>query len=415
MRLTNDMTQAVQNPKPSLASLVIPWQLKWGRSSLAWQSEQHGQQLADPYGVWVSEVMLQQTQVAKVAEYFPRFVKAFPDVSSLATASREAVLAQFSGLGYYRRAHNLHLAAIQICDEHGGQLPQDVRTLQKLPGIGRSTAGAITSLAYGVPAAVLDANVRRVLNRVFDEAIVAKLWHLAEQEALFDLDEVMAIADYSRHVLPALYTQAMMDLGATLCEAAQPKCHRCPLQAHCCWAKGEATAVADKPPATKPLRKTRKNVALTWVLPVAHDGTLLLQCRPREGIWPQLWTPLQGESLEAVLDSLPWDTNSWESRKVNTISWTLTHRQLSIDCWLLSSKEDAAKTMRLRDEAKWPIYSGEYKSVGSVEDLQELGMPSPARRWLEQVLLERNAGGCLPLTVDEEQTDKTDRRRGQDE
>ncbi|MDQ2070121.1 A/G-specific adenine glycosylase [Natronospira bacteriovora] len=254
-----------------LARRVLDWHYRHGRHDLPWQ------QNPTPYRVWVSEIMLQQTQVTTVIPYFERFMKRFPDVVALADAPVDEVLHLWSGLGYYARARNLHKAAGAIRDEHGGELPADIDALEALPGIGRSTAGAILALSRGQRHPILDGNVKRVLARFHAvdgwpgrTAVSRRLWQLAEWH-LPD-EELRA------------YTQGMMDLGATLCARSRPSCEACPLNADClARASGEPERwPGKKAKKEKPLRHT------TMLMPVA-EGQVLLQRRPPTGIWGGLW------------------------------------------------------------------------------------------------------------------------------
>ncbi len=255
------------------ASRVLGWFGRHGRKDLPWQQD------PTPYRVWVSEIMLQQTQVAIVVPYFERFMERFPDLATLAEASLDEVLHHWSGLGYYARARNLQRAARVIRDRHQGRCPLDLEQVQALPGIGRSTAGAILSLAAGQPQAILDGNVKRVLTRCFavpgwpGETRVAKhLWELAER-----------LTPQSR---TAQYNQAMMDLGATLCTRARPGCGRCPLSDVCiAHLQGNETAY----PAPKPRR--RLPVRQSHLLLIRNTrGEVLLERRPPAGIWGGLWS-----------------------------------------------------------------------------------------------------------------------------
>ncbi len=251
---------------------VLDWFDRHGRHDLPWQHP------ASPYRVWVSEVMLQQTQVAVVIPYFQRFMERFPDVASLAAASRDAVMEHWAGLGYYARARNLHKAAQCIMEEHGGRFPDTLEGWQALPGIGRSTAGAVLSLSMGQRQPILDGNVKRVLARhravpgwPGQTAVLNRLWAFSET-----LTPVERCADFN---------QAMMDLGATLCTRARPACLLCPLQSDCLAnAQGRPTAYPEAKPAKRlPVRETR------MLLLESGDG-VLLQRRPPTGIWGGLWS-----------------------------------------------------------------------------------------------------------------------------
>jgi len=255
-----------------IAPSLLDWQLKHGRHDLPWQRD------VTPYRVWVSEVMLQQTQVQTVIPYFERFMQRFPDVAALAAAPADEVLHLWSGLGYYSRARNLQRSAQQIMAAHGGELPADPEALCALPGIGRSTAAAILALSRGLRHAILDGNVKRVLARVHavegspaERAVELRLWQLAEQET--------PAADVAR------YTQAIMDLGATVCVRARPLCGVCPLQANC-LALREGRVAELPTPRTRAARRQRRVVMLLARQP---DGQVWLQRRPDSGIWGGLW------------------------------------------------------------------------------------------------------------------------------
>jgi A/G-specific adenine glycosylase len=256
---------------PAFASLLIAWQRRHGRKGLPWQDTR------DPYRIWLSEVMLQQTQVAAVIPYYQRFVSRFPDVQALAAADEDEVLRLWSGLGYYARARNLHRAARKIVSERGGRFPDSVDEIEQVPGIGRSTAAAIASFAFGRRAAILDGNVKRVLARSYgiegwpgEREVEAKLWRLAER--LLPKDDV------------GVYTQALMDLGATVC-IRQPRCDVCPVRRRC-MARRENRA--HELPAPRPRRAVPLRDA-TWLL-LLHNQQVLLERRPGAGLWGGLWS-----------------------------------------------------------------------------------------------------------------------------
>lgn len=232
----------------------------------------------EPYAIWVSEVMLQQTQVNTVIPYYRAFMRRFPDVQRLAAADLQEVLKVWEGMGYYARARNLHRAAGMVCSEFAGKFPATVDALCALPGIGRSTAGAIVSIAFGRPAVILDGNVKRVLARYRavegwpGQALVhQRLWQLAQ--------------DYTPAQRSADYSQAMMDLGATVCTRAAPACERCPLGADC---QARQTGTQLSFPGKKP-RKTLPVKATTFVMATAGNGDIWLERRPPAGIWGGLW------------------------------------------------------------------------------------------------------------------------------
>jgi A/G-specific adenine glycosylase len=257
-------------PRPFAARLVA-WQRKHGRHDLPWQRTR------DPYRIWIAEIMLQQTQVATVIPYYERFLAAFPDVNALATAPLDRVLAHWSGLGYYRRAHHLHAAANAIVAQHEGTFPRTQEGLAALPGIGRSTAAAIVAFAYGKRAAILDGNVKRVLARhrgidgyPGDTAVEAKLWRIA--------DSLLP----ARTVAP--YTQALMDLGATVCTRTKPLCGGCPVADDCVARRSKRVHVLPAPRAKRTLPRREVRVLL-----LERAGTILLEKRPSRGIWAGLW------------------------------------------------------------------------------------------------------------------------------
>ncbi len=258
---------------PEFSSLLLQWFDRHGRKDLPWQINK------TPYRVWVSEIMLQQTQVATVIPFFNRFMQAFPTLDTLALAPLDEVLHLWAGLGYYARARNLHKAAQQVMQLHNGELPADQALLNNLCGIGRSTAAAIASIAYGQRAAILDGNVKRVLSRVFaiegwpgKTEIERQLWHLAET-----LAPEQRCADY---------TQAIMDIGATCCTRTKPDCAGCPLACICKARMQNAQTLFPTPKPTRPLPQKH-----AWFFHIeAEDGWILLQKRPEKGIWGGLWS-----------------------------------------------------------------------------------------------------------------------------
>jgi A/G-specific adenine glycosylase len=252
---------------PGFSADLIRWQKKHGRHALPWQNTR------DAYRIWLSEIMLQQTQVAAVIPYYQRFLQRFPDVASLAAAPVEEVMAHWSGLGYYTRARNLHKCAKAVVLEFGGRFPDDPALLVELPGIGRSTAAAIAAFAYGTRAAILDGNVKRVFARVFgiegfpgEKAIENQLWQRAV--ALLPRDDLES------------YTQGLMDLGATICTRSKPICSSCPMAARCAALRTDRVSElpARKPKKAIPERRT------AMLLVIDHQQVLLEQ-RPAHGIW----------------------------------------------------------------------------------------------------------------------------------
>ncbi|MCU7906176.1 MAG: A/G-specific adenine glycosylase [Candidatus Thiodiazotropha sp. (ex Epidulcina cf. delphinae)] len=258
---------------PAFSKQVLDWFDRRGRKHLPWQ------QSRDPYRIWVSEIMLQQTRVNTVIDYFERFMQAFPDMAALAQAEPDRVMHHWSGLGYYSRARNLHRSAGLVMERHRGELPNDIEALQALPGIGRSTAGAIRSLAFGKFAPILDGNVKRVLARCFtiegwpgQSRVLRHLWQLSEA-----LTPRQRTADYN---------QAMMDLGATVCVRGKPACTVCPIVASC---RAHAQGDVSRYPAPKPGKKLPVRESRLLIL-VDSAGEILLERRPPSGIWGGLWS-----------------------------------------------------------------------------------------------------------------------------
>lgn len=261
-----------------IAPRLIEWQRRHGRNDLPWQGTR------EAYRIWLSEVMLQQTQVGTVLPYYLRFVERFPDLSTLAAADLDEVLALWSGLGYYGRARNLHRCARELMVCHEGRFPDDVRALQALPGIGRSSAAAIAVFAFGRRAAILDGNVRRVLCRHAgvhgdprQRAIERRLWQIAERE----LPQARIEA----------YTQGLMDLGATVCRRARPLCEACPLAADC-------SALRDGTPSALPTPRPRRAMPLRdrTLLVIRRGAEVLLERRAPSGIWGGLWSVPEREA-----------------------------------------------------------------------------------------------------------------------
>ena len=274
---------------PELAAALLPWFTRHGRHDLPWQQD------ADPYRVWVSEIMLQQTRVQTVIPYFTRFVERFPDVNALAAAPLDTVLHLWTGLGYYARARNMHRAAGIIARDFGGSLPADPDALTALPGIGRSTAGAILSLGHGRRAPILDGNVKRVLTRFYGiygwpgrREVEKRLWELAERE--------------TPQQETAAYTQAVMDLGATVCTRSQPRCADCPLASG--LPRAAATANNDNYPPGNPGIPCRR-AKVVFALLENEQGEILLEKRPPVGIWGGLWSLPEYRSAR-----LNWRTGS---------------------------------------------------------------------------------------------------------
>jgi A/G-specific adenine glycosylase len=340
------------HPTQSFAFRLIEWQKRHGRHDLPWQRTR------DPYRIWLSEIMLQQTQVATVIPYYLRFLERFPDVAALAAAPQAAVIEAWAGLGYYARARNLHRCAQLVMERHGGTFPESPEELAQLPGIGLSTAAAIAAFASGRRAAILDGNVKRVFCRHFGiegfpggAAVERSLWALA--------DSLLPDGDME------VYTQGLMDLGATLCTRGRPDCGRCPVQATCVASREgrQAELPATRPKPVRPERDT------TLVL-ISDGQHLLLERRPPAGIWGGLLVPPEGEP-EAVLRRL--GLTARECRELPLLRHTFTHFRLHIRPVLCLIAPDA----RLAAENNL-----EWVEIGFAP---EAGVPTPVKKLIRQV------------------------------
>ena len=347
------MVQPINN---SFSSAVLAWFDDHGRKDLPWQHN------ITPYRVWVSEIMLQQTQVATVIPYFLRFMEQLPDVQALANAEEDTVLHLWTGLGYYARARNLHKAAKTVCSEFSGVFPSDQAQLENLSGIGRSTAAAIRSIAFGQPATILDGNVKRVLARVHavegwpgKTGVANTLWQHAESHS-----PTLRCADYS---------QAMMDLGATLCTRSKPACGICPLQPRCeAHRLGTPQAYpGKKPPKTNPIKTT------TMLMVQNTRGEVLLQKRPASGIWGGLWSFPEASDAQHVqtwldqhIGNTPAEQRSWPQ-----LRHTFSHYHLDITPVQINLAKEVSQIME-DDTLVW------YK----LRQPQTLGLAAPVKNLL---------------------------------
>lgn len=340
-----------------IARPLIAWHARAGRHDLPWQSAR------SPYRVWVSEIMLQQTQVATVIPYYERFMARFPTIEKLAAAPLDEVLHLWTGLGYYARARNLHKAAQTVMAQHGGRFPEDFEAVAALPGIGRSTAGAILALALNQRHAILDGNVKRVLCRFFEidgnpaeRAIEQRLWQLAEAE--------------TPAVGVATYTQAIMDLGATICTRSKPACVLCPLQNEClAYRHGRTQSLpAPKKPRSQKPRVSKK----CWMLLLTRSsGEVFLERRPERGIWGGLWCLPEFDSKDAALMYL---ANHFEAQSeplaLAAIDHVFTHFDLRIEPLAITVSERANAVLE-GDRSLW------YR-LNEVE----IGLPAPIKQLL---------------------------------
>src|SRR5882672_1834650 len=341
-----------------VAPALLTWHARHGRHDLPWQRD------PTPYRVWVSEIMLQQTQVGTVVNYYDRFMQRFPDIATLAAAPLDEVLHLWSGLGYYSRARNLHRAAQLLVSRCGGQLPATAVELAELPGIGRSTAAAIRALSAGERGAILDGNVRRVLARFF--LVTGALTPRAAEERLWQLADRC-----TPHEDVAPYTQAIMDLGATICVRRRPLCVACPLQSHCA-ARRTRRQHEIPAPRTRMARRTR---AVVMLLAQRGDGSVLLERRPERGVWGGLWCPPQFPSVEAaqLYAATRLLSAVIEPRALAIVRHAFTHFELEITP-LLASCEAWAGVM---DEPPTLWYNPAQP--------ERLGLPAPVSALIQSI------------------------------
>lgn len=339
----------------SFARRIIDWQTTHGRHDLPWQG-------VDAYRVWLSEIMLQQTQVATVIPYYLRFIDAFPDVGALAAASEDQVLAHWSGLGYYARGRNLHRSARFIIDQHNGEFPRSFDDILQLPGIGRSTAAAICALAWHEPRAILDGNVKRVLARYCgiegwpgEKQVEASLWQQAE--ALLPKHDIAA------------YTQGLMDLGASVCTRSKPGCTTCPVQSNCTALQ---TGRVDSLPSPRPPKIIPQKHACLLML--IQDNQILLEKRPPAGIWGGLWCSPQ---FDDEVSALAWCTrnNIPVDRKMMLpeFSHSFTHFRLTI----------APLRIDLRRKPQTAMET--HMAWVDVDNAQRIAIPTPLRGLLKAI------------------------------
>ncbi len=339
---------------------VVRWQKSHGRHDLPWQNTR------DPYRVWLSEIMLQQTQVATVLDYYTRFLLRFPAVADLAAAPLDEVLGLWSGLGYYSRARNLHRCAQDVVQLHGGQFPQTAGLLQTLPGIGPSTAAAIAAFCFAERVAIFDGNVQRVLARV-----TAFSGDLASSAQARELQAMATALLPQRRLGTAMprYTQALMDLGATVCTSRQPACLLCPVQALC---RGLATGAPQAYPVkTRKLKRSAMSLSLLWA--EQADGSVWLERRTAPGIWGGLYCFPVFDSEDALLAALPPKLQT-RLTAITPFVHVLTHKDMRLSPMLLQLSPREARTLRLPGAGAW-VAQGSWTG---------LGLPAPIRKLLAQ-------------------------------
>ena len=346
-----------------IAERLLDWHARHGRKHLPWQRD------PTPYRVWVSEIMLQQTRVSVVIGYYERFMERFPDLAALADAPLDDVLGLWTGLGYYSRARNLHRAAVVVRDRHHGVLPCALDALVALPGIGRSTAGAILALSYGHRHPILDGNVKRVLCRYHgidgwpgQSRIERTLWTLAER--------------HTPHERVAAYTQAIMDLGATLCVRSRPLCSICPIETDCAARREGAQA---RIPAPRPRREVPHRGTVFLVLR-DPGGALLLERRPPSGIWGGLWC---FPECDPTADIAVICRSRYRARPVTVtalapIAHGFTHFRLDILPILVDVGSDCASAVADSGELRWYL----------PDAVSHIGLAAPVKRLIERFVAE---------------------------
>jgi A/G-specific adenine glycosylase len=359
------MSQTLVKKSTSFSEQLLSWFDCHGRKDLPWQRNKN------PYRVWVSEIMLQQTQVASVTVYYQRFMQSFPTIESLAEADEDVVLEHWAGLGYYARARNLHKTAKIIVTEHHSNFPDKLEDIIKLPGIGRSTAGAILSIAFKQSACILDGNVKRVLCRYHgieawpgEKKTENQLWELAEQHTPTQRNDD--------------YTQAIMDLGATCCTRNKPKCETCPFSKNCvAFEKGlQAQLPTSKPKKTIPQKET-------WIALIEHDGKVLLEKRPPTGIWGSLYSlpefnaELRHPEAQAAIETKFKIKLNLEEMH-DSIHHTFSHFKLEMKPLKLGIRNPA--TFNLNQITEQSPFHWYEKS-----QLHTIGLPAPIAKYLKSL------------------------------
>jgi A/G-specific adenine glycosylase len=353
----------------NFAPRLIAWQREHGRHDLPWQNTR------DAYRIWLSEIMLQQTQVGTVIPYYARFLDRFPTVEALAAAPLDDVMALWAGLGYYTRARNLHRCAQVVAQEHGGRFPETVDGLAELPGIGRSTAAAIASFAFGARATILDGNVKRVLARVFgvegfpgEKRVENAMWALAESIVP---GAAASDADVSA------YTQGLMDLGATLCGRGKPDCARCPFADDCV---ANTTGRQRELPAARPKKAvpTRR----TWMLVLLDGDTVMLEKRPPSGIWGGLWSLPEAADEAALAERAQSFGTVSRASALAPFAHTFTHFKLDIEPRVVELERDAKSVSASASALE--LGDGQTAWV-ALNELDAFGVPAPVRKLLDSL------------------------------
>jgi A/G-specific adenine glycosylase len=356
--MTTQETVPTHLPRAAIAPPLLEWHARHGRHDLPWQHDR------TPYRVWVSEIMLQQTQVSTVIPYYQRFMERFPTVRALADAPIDAVLHLWAGLGYYARGRNLHRAAVQIRDEFSGEFPREFEQVASLPGIGRSTAGAILALSTEQRFPILDGNVKRVLSRYFgvegdpaDRATIERLWQLAEHS--------------TPHQQVSTYTQAIMDLGATVCTRRKPLCAYCPLSAECF---ARRTGRQHELPAARTIR-ARRSRHVYMLVAMSKDESVFLERRPESGVWGGLWCLPEFESESAAHSFAQSALSKAQGalQALGQVEHAFTHFDLIITPLLTQCAGSA------------PRIDGAQSVWYNLRDPARIGLPAPIKTLLERL------------------------------
>lgn len=353
------VTHTITKPH-TITQPLLAWYLEHGRHHLPWQNTQQA------YLIWLSEIMLQQTQVQTVIPYYQRFVERFPNATALANAEQDEVLHLWSGLGYYSRARNLHKTSQIVRDDFAGVFPQTIEEMVALPGIGRSTAGAILAFAHNQRHAILDGNVKRVLARFYEvegwygkKSVENRLWELAE----LNTPGGDAISEAGNDI--AAYTQAIMDLGATVCTRSKPNCEQCPLRQNCAaLANGRTKELPHrKPKTTKPTKQT------TMLLIKNQAGDVLLRQNPPSGIWGGLWCPPQVDRPHTTISLPPYQLIA--TKQQPPLRHTFSHFHLLITP--LECRIESVDGIAEANEVWYKLGAG-----------QTIGLAAPIKKLLEQ-------------------------------
>lgn len=375
------MAQELAHKLPGFALAVAQWQVEHGRTHLPWQES------GDPYKTWLSEIMLQQTQVGTVMDYYHRFLQRFPTLDSLAKAEQDDVMPYWAGLGYYARARNLHRCAREIAEKWSGRFPPNAELICTLPGIGRSTAAAIAAFCYGERSPIMDGNVKRVFTRYFGihgvptaKATENKLWELAQ-----------AVLDAAPESLDmTAYTQGLMDLGSTRCTRGRPDCDACPLRADC-YAREHGMQA--QLPTPKPRKVTPERHCQMLVL--ENDDHVLLQLQPSPGIWGSLWSLPKFDNAQDLTQfcASRGQTTGTEQRMLG-LTHVFSHFKLHIEPWLVR-----CHTMPLREPEPNLTWF-------KVRDLDQAALPAPIRKILQGIyaarIQDRDEHGQAALRLDDQ-------------